>query len=273
MNKLASILILLISVTIFSCSNAEEKGRKKVLISTNMGDMVVELYDETPLHRDNFIKLANEGFYEGVLFHRVIKGFMIQAGDPNSVNAGPAKRLGSGGPGYTIEAEINKQFFHKKGALSAARQGDQVNPEKRSSGSQFYIVQGAPLTDGAMDTLLMKMNGRLKKSIFQQCISKEQTALNKLRSEGKQAEFNMKAAEIRETADSLFRAAPKKNIPEEHKQVYREIGGYPSLDDNYTVFGEVVEGLDIIDKIAAVETGKFDRPVENMLIKKVEVLK
>jgi len=186
---------------------------QKILLSTKYGDMTILLYDETPKHRDNFIKLVNDGFYNGTLFHRVIRSFMIQGGDPDSKGAAPDQRLGMGGPGYTIEAEFSPAFIHKKGALSAARQGDQQNPEKRSSGSQFYVVQG-------------------KKA----------------------------------TADELNRLAPRTGAIYTTDQIktYQQIGGTPFLDNQYTVFGEVIDGLDVIDKIAAVKTKPGDRPVEDI---------
>jgi len=175
--------------------------------------MTILLYDETPKHRDNFIKLVKDGFYNGTLFHRVIRDFMIQGGDPESKGAAPKQRLGTGGPGYTIEAEFRPEFIHKKGALSAARQGDQVNPEKRSSGSQFYIVQGKKATADELNR-----------------ISSQTGAFY--------------------TADQI--------------KTYQQIGGTPFLDNQYTVFGEVIEGLDVIDKIAAVKTRPGDRPVEDL---------
>lgn len=190
-------------------NTTKEKKETMVVISTNYGDMKIKLYDETPLHRDNFIKLAKEGFFDGLLFHRVIPQFMIQGGDPTSRDAKPNQQLGAGGPGYTIPAEFNPNFIHKKGALSAARQGDQVNPKKASSGSQFYVVQG-------------------------------RTA----------------------SAQELQRGGIK--YTEEQMKVYAEQGGTPFLDGQYTVFGEVVEGLDVIDKIAAVRTAPGDRPMEDV---------
>lgn len=273
MNRIVKILFFLISTSLISSCNAENNGRVKVLLSTNYGDITVELYNETPLHRDNFVKLVNEDFFEGVLFHRVIKNFMIQAGDPKSIGAEPGARLGNGGLGYTIEAEFNDAFFHKKGALAAARQGDRSNPEKRSSGSQFYIVQGEIFTTWKMDTLEMKMNSGLLQSIQKDYFSKAQDELKKYRNEGKQEEFNLRVAEIREKSDSAYQVAPKKTIPEERKQIYSTIGGYPSLDGAYTVFGEVVKGLEIIDKIGAVETDKSNRPTTDVIIKKAEIIK
>lgn len=272
--KLTKVFVLLIFLFLgFSCSNAGNNGKTKVLISTSFGDIVVELYDETPQHRDNFIKLANEDFYDGQLFHRVIKNFMIQGGDPASKNAQPGQRLGGGDPGYTIPAEFNPKFFHKKGALSAARQPDQVNPEKRSSGSQFYLVQGEVYSNGQLDTLEMKINYNKKQQTYQKYFGTIQGDLAKLKQEGKQDEFNIKVAETRDKADSAFQLIPKVAIPADRRNIYTTLGGYPSLDGDYTVFGEVVEGLDVIDKIAVVETDKFNRPIQDVFIKKVEVIK
>lgn len=191
----------------------KENNQTMILISTSFGDMKIRLYDETPLHRDNFIKLAQEGFYNDLLFHRVIQGFMIQGGDPNSKGAQSGQHLGSGGPGYTVPAEFNSELIHKKGALSAARLGDQMNPQKASSGSQFYIVQGKPMTRQELDFMASR------------------TGLS---------------------------------YTDEQAKVYEEVGGTPFLDMQYTVFGEVVEGLEVIDKIAAVKTAPGDRPLEDV---------
>lgn len=193
----------------------------KVLIETNYGNMEVELYDSTPKHRDNFIKLAEEGYFNDLLFHRVIKGFMIQGGDPESRNAAPGKHLGSGGPGYQVDAEFSSDNIHIKGALAAARMGDGANPQKKSSGSQFYIVQGTAVTPD----LLERMEGQKG---------------------------------IRYSA--------------EQRKMYQSVGGTPFLDMEYTVFGHVVKGLDVIDKIAAVQTAPGDRPVEDVRMK-IQVVK
>lgn len=203
-------LLILLSLLIVSACNS---GNKKTYaeIETDFGTMKVELYDSTPGHKENFIKLAKEGFYDGLLFHRVIDGFMVQGGDPNSKDATPGQRLGSGGPGYTIPAEIGAPHF--KGTLAAARTG---NPEKRSSGSQFYLTQGRPLTDAQI------ANFEKQKGI---------------------------------------------TYSEAQKEKFRTIGGVPSLDMEYTVYGEVVEGLDIIDKIATVAKDASDRPVEDIKMK------
>jgi len=191
----------------------DEKPEQLVKISTEYGDMVVKLYNGTPLHRDNFIKLVKGHYYDSLLFHRVIKDFMIQGGDPDSRNAAPGQMLGNGGPGYTIPAEFRKEYFHKKGVIAAAREGDNVNPEKASSGSQFYIVQGRKWTNMELNTMEQRMGRR---------------------------------------------------IPWEQKEVYMSIGGTPHLDGGYTVFGEVISGLEVIDKIAAVKTDQMDRPIKDV---------
>jgi cyclophilin family peptidyl-prolyl cis-trans isomerase len=197
-----------------------------VKISTPFGDMTVMLYNETPRHRDNFLKLAGEKFYDNLLFHRCINTFMIQGGDPQSRGAAPNANLGGGGPGYTIPAEFTSAFLHKKGALCAARQGDQINPRKESSGSQFYIVQGRVFTD-------MELN---------------------------QMETN------------IAKKNPGFKYTEEQRNAYKTIGGTPMLDMEYTVFGEVIDGLPVIDKIASQKTKPGDRP-ETDITMKMEIIK
>jgi len=198
----------------------KNEKRTRVEINTTLGKMVVELYNETPQHRDNFIKLAKTHYYDSLLFHRVIPDFMIQGGDPKSKTAARDAMLGDGGPDYTIPAEFNKAFIHKKGALSAARQSDQVNPEKRSSGSQFYIVQGNTYQASDLQTLVQRKS------------------------------------EMAPGKDHSY-------TPEQIKE-YATMGGTPHLDGDYTVFGEVVEGLDVIDRIAAVPCDGQDRPMTDV---------
>jgi len=205
---------------LFSCQT--QKPQPMVLIKTTMGDIKVKLYDKTEYHRKNFLKLVNEHFYDSLLFHRVIPNFVIQAGDPNSKNAKPGELLGEGDPGYTIPAEICPDYFHKRGALAAARTGDQVNPTRRSSGSQFYIVVGKVYSDQELDLLEKRLNTKF--------------------------------------------------TPEQRK-AYTTIGGTPFLDGQYTVFGEVVEGMDVVDKIANVERDENDRPKQDIRILTMEVVK
>lgn len=227
------IFVLLLSLLLLQDSEAQKeikikkKDRKKdILMQTSMGDMLIRLSDSTPLHRDNFIKLVKQGYYDSILFHRVINNFMIQAGDPNSKNAPKGQPLGEGGPGYTVPAEFRKTLFHKKGVIAAARQGDDVNPSKASSGSQFYITQGRVFSEAGLDSLEAR---RLKHK-----------------------------------------------IPTEQRAVYTSVGGTPHLDQSYTVFGEVIEGLDVIDKIAATPTSRGadrDRPLEDVRIINMKLAK
>ncbi|MCD6557400.1 MAG: peptidylprolyl isomerase [Bacteroidales bacterium] len=230
-------------------------GDTLILIETPYGNMKIKLYDQTPKHKANFIKLAKEGYYNDLLFHRVINQFMIQGGDPDSKNAPAGKMLGNGGPGYEIDAEFNDSLFHKKGVIAAAREGDDVNPLKKSSGSQFYIVQGRIFTDEELDKLEEQSSvGNYIASHSE--ITKEAT---NYRITGNNSAFN-----------KLIEAIKKKDnfkitkISDYKRTIYKTIGGTPHLDNNYTVFGELVEGLDVIDKIAAVKTDKNDRPIEDV---------
>ncbi len=268
MKRIFFLLSGLLLVMVISCSNTGQPSEGKVVvISTDKGDIILRLFNETPEHRDNFLKLASEGYYDGLLFHRVIINFMIQGGDPDSRNAEPGSRLGGGGPGYTLPAEISDGFFHKKGALAAARTGDQMNPERRSSGSQFYIVHGRVWRHGELDTMEFQKNGALQQSVFRKHFDAAQEELNKFRQENNEQGFNVRIAELREEADSIFSTLPKFSFTEMQREAYTTIGGYPSLDGAYTVFGEVIAGLDVLDKIAGVETGAADRPVEDEVMR------
>ncbi len=272
MKNIQAFILIAIVLFSFSCNQTVKKPENShVKIKTEFGDIVIKLYDEAPLHRDNFLKLAGEGYFDDQLFHRVIEGFMVQGGDPDSKNAEPGKRLGNGGPGYTIPAEFDSTLFHKKGVLAAARQGDQVNPEKRSSGSQFYIVQGEVYDEAKFEKVILKMNNYRTKPIFQKHYQNAQEELNKLQKEGKHAELEEKMIAIREAAEAEVAQLPAIEISEEKRAVYSTIGGTPHLDNNYTVFGEVVEGLAFIDSIAAVKTDEYDRPIVDVKMK-IEVL-
>ena len=257
-------LIFILFLTPALMINAQERPRVK--IETSLGTMIVELYNETPQHRDNFLKLAKEGFYDGTIFHRVIEGFMIQGGDPNSKEPN-AQGLGSGGPGYTIEAEILPQFIHKKGALSAARQGDQVNPERRSSGSQFYIVQGKVSDEPS----LIQNQGRCNQAIaqtvqrefFMNPENKEYLdRVKKAQNDRDQVALQSLSEEINPIIEQMMEGKAFEYSPE-HLKTYQEVGGTPFLDQQYTVFGEVVEGLEVVDKIAAVAKNS-GRPVDDI---------
>lgn len=216
MSKKILFSVLVLSLMSFSLFKGEKK-ETKVLLSTEYGNIKIKLFNETPQHRDNFIKLVKEGFYNETLFHRVIKDFMIQGGDPDSKNAQKGEYLGEGDVGYTIPAEFNTQLIHKRGALAAARQGDNVNPQKRSSGCQFYIVQGRKFTTEEIERIEKSKQGRIE-------------------------------------------------YTDEQYKTYETVGGTPHLDMDYTVFGEVIEGLNVVDKIAAVKKDKKDRPLEDIKI-------
>ncbi len=268
----SSILLVLMLLQVSCASNKSGKNGTIVEIDTDYGKMTFRLYDETPQHRDNFIKLAKDGFYDDLLFHRVINHFMIQGGDPNSKNAPAGKRLGGGDPGYTIPAEIKTEFFHKKGALAAARQGDAQNPEKRSSGSQFYIVEGEVFTPGGLDSMEIQINNRKAQQVAQQLFKAHQAELNKLMQSGQQDSLSIRVAELKEMASQKVAEMEPYKISGEERAVYTTEGGYPSLDGGYTVFGEMIDGFDVLDKIAAVKTDRFDRPEQDIKMK-VKILK
>ncbi|MDR3367326.1 MAG: peptidylprolyl isomerase [Prevotellaceae bacterium] len=242
---------------------------KTVLIETSLGSIRVKLYNETPQHRDNFLKLAGEGFYDSLIFHRVIKDFMVQAGDPDSRNPQPGQRYGTGGTGYTIPAEINPaQFIHKKGALSAARTGDQVNPERRSSGSQFYIVQGRLPGDEELTQTEVRISQQPLQSMFNQMFSEK---LQALQAQGAAINQDSLLSDVRQKVMEKWDSMEKFSYTPEQREAYKTGGGTPFLDGAYTVFGEVVDGLDVVDKIAAVETQPGDRPVQDVFIVKMKV--
>lgn len=244
----------------------------KVRIATTMGEIVVRLYDETPRHRDNFLKLVAEGFYDGTLFHRVIKDFMIQGGDPDSKGAPIGKALGSGGPGYTLSAEIDaSRFIHKRGALSAARLGDEVNPEKESSGSQFYIVWGKTYRSSELRQLEKQREMQQVQQIFQSLAAERRTEIMTLRRNRDQAGLMALQEQL---ADMAKRQAKEKGgcrFTEEQAETYATIGGTPFLDGDYTVFGEVEQGLDVVEKIQNAPTMRGDRPKDDVRIIKTIV--
>lgn len=228
--------------------------------------MVAILYDETPKHKENFIKLAKEGYYNDLLFHRIIQGFMIQGGDPDSKNATPGQPLGMGGPGYTVEAEINPKFFHEKGSLSAARLGDQQNPGKASSGSQFYIVQGTIVRQTDADGL--RIDQAKLSSSFQKIIQDPNNqplidSLNQLYMTGDMQAYQRKIYSLVPRIEKMTGQKIYKEVSPEKLKAYTTVGGAPHLDGEYTVFGKIISGLDVIDKIAAVPTEQ-ERPVEDV---------
>ena len=234
----------------------------KVKIQTMLGDIVVRLYDETPIHRDNFVKLVKEGYYDGTLFHRVIKDFMIQGGDPDSKDAPAGKMLGMGGPDYTLEAEIKDGLFHKRGALAAARQGDEVNPERRSSGSQFYIVWGQQYNEEQLRQFSKQLKMQKVQTVFNQMASAHHDEIMQMRRERNRA--GLQELQDRLAAEAEQQAKDYAGLTEEQQKIYATIGGTPHLDGQYTVFGEVEEGLDVVELIQGSATGRGDRPIDDI---------
>ena len=272
-NKILLICLAFIALTACNAGSKrqtnhhmENEKRTLVKLETTMGNITVALYNETPKHRDNFIKLVKEGVYDSTLFHRVIKQFMIQAGDPDSKNASDTAMLGSGDVGYTIPAEFNPKFFHKKGVLAAARQGDDVNPEKASSGCQFYIVTGRKFTEPQLLGMENKINERREEALFDSLARQHMKEIYKMRKAGDNAGLlelqDTLEAQARELADKeeKFRFTP------EQIKAYSTIGGAPHLDGSYTVFGEVTEGMEVVDNIEIAKTNRADRPIENIRI-------
>ena len=274
-NKILLICLAFIALTACNAGSKrqtnhhmENEKRTLVNLETTMGNITVALYNETPKHRDNFIKLVKEGVYDSTLFHRVIKQFMIQAGDPDSKNASDTAMLGSGDVGYTIPAEFNPKFFHKKGVLAAARQGDDVNPEKASSGCQFYIVTGRKFTEPQLLGMENKINEQREEALFDSLARQHMKEIYKMRKAGDNAGLlelqDTLEAQARELADKeeKFRFTP------EQIKAYSTIGGAPHLDGSYTVFGEVTEGMEVVDNIEIAKTNRADRRIENIRILK-----
>lgn len=248
---------------------AEANEGKTVDIVTSLGTIKVKLYDDTPLHRDNFLKLAREGYYDGVLFHRVIKDFMVQTGDPDSKTAAPGAMLGAGSPDYTIPAEIlYPRHWHKYGALAAARTGDQVNPERRSSGSQFYIVTGRKISPAQMRQIEARMGDTQVQEAFRALVKENAATIDSLRKSGMRDEMEALRQELIAQAQQSVKVEP---LPQQMVDDYTTIGGAPHLDGQYTVFGEVTEGMDIVEKIQNSPTARGDRPVEDIKVLKVIV--
>ena len=247
-------------------NSVQATGDVLVDIKTSVGDIRIRLYGETPKHRDNFVKLVKKGVYDGVLFHRVINKFMIQTGDPDSKGAPAGKMLGSGGPGYDIEAEIKyPKFFHKRGALAAARQGDEVNPERRSSGSQFYIVTGRVYNASQLTQMEKQLQMQQQQTIFNGLAMQYRDSIMNMRRNRDQAGLQALQDELVAKTEAEAAKNPVK-FTQEQIQAYSTVGGTPHLDGTYTVFGEVVEGMDVVAKIEMTPTGAQDRPQEDIKI-------
>ena len=267
-------LLALPAIVVFCTSFIAADNRSKVLIHTEFGDIKIVLYDEAPKHRDNFLKLVKNGTLDSTLFHRVIKSFMIQGGDPDSKKAKPGVMLGNGGVGYTLPAEIHPNLFHKRGALAAARQGDDVNPNKESSGSQFYIVEGSVYTDSSLNLLIQqRMDQPVKQKIFDVFINKPENAAirsgfiraqQRAQMQRNPDSLNYYSALINPIIEAEFAKTPHRVITPEQRKVYTTFGGTPFLDGGYTVFGEVVDGMEVVDVIASQPKDRNDRPFRDV---------
>lgn len=251
-----------------------QMNETQVVMHTSMGDIQLKLYNETPKHRDNFIQLVKDGTYNGLLFHRVIKDFMIQGGDVTSKDAPMNKSLGAGGLGYTVPAEFNyPKYFHKKGALCAARTGDEVNPERASSASQFYIVTGKKYSDAELNQMEKQLENRLKQSIFARLQAENKPKIMEYYRSGNKEELAiLRDTLIGKTELEAEKRKDEAKLPKEIREIYKTEGGVPFLDNQYTVYGEVVKGIEVVDAIQQVKTNRQDRPTENVVITSVELL-
>ncbi len=258
---------VLLAATVFSQT-------REALISTNLGDMKFRLYDDTPRHRDGFLELARSGYFNGTLFFRVLHDFLIQGGSASSRNAPAGKKIGFGDPDKTVSDEILPHYFHKKGALCAPRQPDEKNPFKLSDISQFFIVKGKVYTSGQLDTMEIKVNGPIRTAIANRYMTPGIRArLKELKEAKKVTEFRAIADKIRDQIDAEFNLQPGiLKFSQQQREAYTTIGGYPDLDGKYTIFGECYEGLEVIDKIAALKTDSNDRPLTDVKIQ-VKILK
>ena len=271
MNRiLTTVAIILMSAQVFANM---DKPTPLVRITTNKGDIIVRLYDDTPVHRDNFLKLVSQHFYDGTLFHRVINKFMIQAGDPDSKNAAPSARLGAGDVGYTLPAEIvYPTHFHKRGALCAARQSDQVNPEKRSSGCQFYIVTGNIYTPGQLQQFAQRSLQQRGQQLFDKLAEAHVDSIRAMYSRKDEAGLRKLQEQLTAEVQKQLAQEAGSVYTEEQEDAYTTVGGTPHLDGDYTVFGEVVEGMNIVSEIQLVETDSSDRPLENVVILSMSIV-
>jgi len=262
-------IILLSLLFAISCNSPGGNENTTLIIKTTVGDITIKLYDGTPVHRDNFIKLVNSGFYEGVSFHRIIKSFMIQAGDPETKTT-HASNMPDSLKTYTIPPEINSLYFHKKGALAAARQGDDINPGMRSSGTQFYIVQGEKLSDQDLNQAEQKINSNIKQNRFSFFLK---SVSDSIRSSG-QTVNDSKVQQIASIKMFQYLTSYQDyKISDEQRNVYKTTGGTPRLDATYTVFGEVTDGIRIVDKIAETPTDSEDKPISDIKIVKIKIIK
>lgn len=252
--------------------NSTNQGDVKVLLKTTLGDITILLYGDTPRHRDNFVKLVREGHYDGVLFHRVINDFMVQTGDPSSKDAPKGKHLGGGDVPYELDAEfLFPTHYHHRGAIAAARQGDNVNPQKKSSGSQFYIVTGKKFTAGQLDNMERQAPMRHKQEVFDSLTAQHRDSIMTLRRNRDQAGLQALQEQLVAETDKLTAGDSVIYTPE-MRETYMNEGGTPHLDGSYTVFGRVISGMDVVDKIQKAETDGNDRPLEDIRIISATIL-
>ena len=245
----------------------------RLKIKTTEGNIVIRLYDETPRHRDNFLKLAKNGYFNGTLFHRVIKDFMIQGGDPDSKNAPKGKILGTGGPDYTIPAEfVYPRYFHKRGALSAARTGDEVNPDRESSGSQFYIVWGKIYKPAELKQMERQMAMQQEQEVFNLLAKEHREEIMEFRRNRDQAGLQTLQEQLIEETKKICRQKGKPTFTTEQTEAYTTVGGTPFLDNQYTVFGEVEEGINVVERIQNRKTDRNDRPTEDVKVESIAIL-
>jgi cyclophilin family peptidyl-prolyl cis-trans isomerase len=274
MKKRINILILLAAFVLSGSCAVKQDNSTKVCFETSYGKIILKLYPETSKHRANFIKLVESGFYNGVLFHRVIAGFMIQGGDPQSKTAKPNVQLGNGDVGYTIPAEfIYPMYYHKRGALAAAREGDNVNPLKASSGCQFYIVQGRVFTDEQLDSMDENNKMKLKGKLFQDILKTKENLVKQYREDNNNMKLDQLRDAIVEQVDTKLKTDTTYKFTAKQRNDYKTIGGTPHLDGDYTVFGEVIEGMDIVDKITQIAVDQNNRPLQDVKIIKAEIPK
>ena len=279
--KYKFLALILMATLINSCGAKSSQNAKaqstdsetRILIKTTAGDITIKLYNETPQHRDNFIKLVQEHFYDSLLFHRVIPNFMVQAGDPESRNAQKHAMLGAGGPGYTIPAEfVYPKYFHKRGALSAARQGDQVNPDRKSSGSQFYIVTGRKYNKFSLQDLEQRIDEQQEESIFQRLCAQNRDTIMRMQSANDSEGMNRLRDELVAQMKDIVKKQGPFRFSKEQVDAYLGDGGTPDLDNQYTVFGEVVDGMKVVDKIERAATDVHDRPLKDIRIITMEII-
>lgn len=258
------IFLSILAISTLLVTGCAQKTDHLVTIKTKYGDMVAILYDETPKHKENFIKLASQHYYDSLLFHRVIEGFMIQGGDPDSKKAATGQRLGNGGPGYTVPAEFNAKLIHEKGALAAARLGDAMNPDRASSGSQFYIVHGTKHTEEQLKVDPDKFNRALQQFFQKPENTAYRDSINTFIQNRDEPGFKAYLDKLRPVVEKQLGTSVEKDISPETLKKYSTLGGTPLLDGQYTVFGKVIGGLEVIDKIAAAPRDQFERPLEDV---------